>query len=79
MGMSDYVLDQEMKAFELWQAAVDVICKDTIGVDAESLTDYCWAEAHADGLSPREAFDEMYAAYYGETWGAHNGQFGLGA
>lgn len=79
MGMSNYVLDQEEKQFSEWMAKVDALCVDLLSAPADCLPDANWAEMHADGYSPREAFNAYHEDQFGESWEAINGQFGVGA
>lgn len=79
MGMSNYVLDAEQKAFDVWMAKVDKIFCDLLLSPADCLPDWNFAEAHADGLTPREAFEAYCEDEFGEDYETHFGQFGVGA
>ncbi len=79
MGMSNLVLDAEEKKFTEWMAKVDTICQDKLATPVDCLTDYAWAEACADGLTPLEAFNDYYEWMFDEPWSETNGQFGVGA
>lgn len=79
MGMSNYVLDQEEKAFAAWMAQMDTICVDKLSAPSDCLPDTNWGEMFSDGYSPQEAFEAYHEEQFGDSWENINGRFGVGA
>lgn len=65
--------------FDPWFAEVNRICIRLFGIGVDDLPDWHWAEAHEDGLTPRDAFDEMHEDTFGGSFDEINGQFGVGS
>lgn len=41
--------------FDSWMIQVDCECAKLCGLSAWDLPDYCYADAHEDGMTPRQA------------------------
>lgn len=65
--MESDTLDCELTLND-WLLAVDRLCLEFLGIDRDSLTDWGWAEAFGDGMTPRDACIAMYDDLYGDNF-----------